>query len=103
MVAADHNRRFDFAAFHQLIHREPKLSALAIAQPANPRRQTLKLNSLLSELHPARQRLIFWKQFERESICTRDIRRIAAQCHPAKWTASFAKQRTNVFGNKTRN
>ena len=61
MIAPDHDGRFDLTAFHQLVHRDPKLGALAITEPANPRGQSLKMNPLLCELHPTRQRLIFWK------------------------------------------
>ena len=61
MITADHDRRFDFTPFHEFAYGNAKLSALAVTEPANPRRQPLILNSLLSELHPARQRLVFWK------------------------------------------
>ena len=61
MVAPDHDGRFDFAAFHQIIHGHAKLGALAVAEPANPRGQSLKLNPLSGELHPARQSLVLGK------------------------------------------
>ena len=61
VVASDDNRRFDFATFHQLIHRHAEFGALSIAEPANARGQSLKLNPLFRELHPAGQSLIFGK------------------------------------------
>ena len=103
MVAPDHDGRFDFAALHQLVHCDAELCALAITEPANPRRQSLKVNSFSCELHPARERLVSRKQFEREPVGARDIFGIAAQRDPSKWPATFTKQRTNVFGNKPGN
>ena len=91
MIAPDHDRCLDFAALHQLVHRDAKLSAFAVTEPANSRGQSLKLNPLLSELHPARQRLVFRKQFEREFVCARDVAGITAQRHPAKRAAPLAK------------
>src|SRR5207245_10009279 len=100
MIASNYNWRFDFTAFHQLVHRNAELGALAVTEPANPRGQSLKLNPFTGELHPARKRLVFRKKFERELIGARDIFGVAAQCDPAKWPAPFAKKRTNIFGNK---
>src|SRR5713101_4507259 len=89
MIASNYNWRFDFTAFHQLVHRNAELGALAVTEPANPRGQSLKLNPFAGELYPARK-----------LIGARDIFGVAAQCDPAKWPAPFAKKRTNIFGNK---
>src|SRR5438874_5649916 len=102
MIASNYDWRFQLAALYQLVHRFAKLGALAVAQPANPRGQALKLDSLARELHPARERLVLGKQFESEFVGSRNVLWVTAQCDPAKWTAPLAKQRTNVLGNKTR-
>ena len=60
-------------------------------------------NSLLRELQPTRQRLIFWEQFEREFVGARDVSGITAQRNPAKRAAPFAKQRPNIFENEPGN
>ena len=91
MIASDDNGRFDFAAFHQFVHGHAELRAFAVSEPADPRRQALKLNSLTRELHPASERLVFREQFERELVGAGNIVGIAAQCDPAKRAASFAK------------
>ena len=103
MIAANHNGRFDVAAFHQLVYRHAKLGAFAVAEPTNPRRQSLISNSLLREHQPTRQRLIFWEQFEREFVGARDVSGITAQRNPAKRAAPFAKQRPNIFENEPGN
>src|SRR5947207_3193297 len=71
MIASDDNRRFDFAAFDQFIHRDAELCTLAITEPADARGQPLKLDSLFRKFHPARKSLIFRKQVERERFLER--------------------------------
>src|SRR4030095_381775 len=103
MIATNHDRRFDLAAFHQFVHRHAEFGALSVTEPANPRGQSLIMNSLLREFHPARERFVFGKQFESEFVSARDILRFATQPEPAKRTTSFAEERTNVFWNETWN
>src|SRR2546428_174538 len=103
MIASDHNRRFNLAPFDQLVHGHAKFSAFAITEPANARGQPLKLNALACEPHPARERLVFRKQLQSETIGARDVRRVPAQGHPPEWAAAFAKKRPNVFRNESRN
>src|SRR2546427_4097780 len=57
MIPAHHHGRLDFAFRHQVVERQAKLVALAVAQPANSRRQTLKFDALLRQLDPASQML----------------------------------------------
>ena len=53
MISPDYNRRLELPSLHQLIHRQPELGPFAVAEPANPGGQTLKMNSLARQLHPA--------------------------------------------------
>ena len=103
MIAANYDRRFDFAALDQLVHGHTKLGALAITKPADARGQSLKLNAFFRQFHPARQCLVLRKQFECELIGPRDVLRIAAQRHPTERTFPFAKKRTDVFRNEPGN
>src|SRR5438477_5861043 len=103
MIAPDHDRRFDLAALHQLVHRYTKFGALTVTEPANACRQSLKMDPLFREFHPARERFVFRKQFESEFVCARNIFRLSTQRDPAKRAAAFAEKRTNVFGNETGN
>jgi len=54
MIAADHNRRLQLATTHQPVDGDAEFGALAVAQPANTRRQPLKLDAFLRQRQPAR-------------------------------------------------
>src|SRR5512133_740901 len=103
MIATDYNGRFDFAAPHQLVYGNAKLSALAVAEPANTRRQSLKMDPLFRELHPARQNRVFRKEFERQNVGARDVLGIPTQSNPAERTLSLAKKRPDVLRNEPGN
>ena len=62
MVAANHDRRRNFAGTHQLVHRQTQLRPLAVAQPADASRQTLEVNALASQLDPAFERFVSRKE-----------------------------------------
>ena len=87
----------------QFVYGDAKLSALAVAEPANTRWQSLKVNPVFRELHPARQNRVFRKEFERQSVGTGDVLGISTQSNPAEWTFSFAKERADILRNKTGN
>ena len=46
VVAPDHHRRLDLAAADELVDRQPRLGAGAVAEPADPRRQPLERDPL---------------------------------------------------------
>jgi len=64
MVATDHDRGFELPFLYQIVHRQPELRPLAIPQPADTRRQPLKLDSLSRQVNPAAQNAIVRKQFQ---------------------------------------
>ena len=103
VIATDDDGGFDFAVPHQFIHGDAKLGALAITEPADAGRQSLEMNALFRQLHPARQDCIFREKLERERVGARDVIRIAAECNPAERPFSFAKERADVLRNKTGN
>src|SRR5438477_11945858 len=103
MISTDYNRRFDVAAPYQLVYGDAKLGPLAVAEPANTRRQSLKTNPLFRQLHPARQNRVFRKKLQRQSVRARNVLGSAAQSYPAKWPFSFAKQRPDVLRNEPGN
>ena len=45
MVAADHDRRLEFAIRHHLVEGKPDAMAIAETDPANARRQALELDA----------------------------------------------------------
>src|SRR5450759_3203926 len=58
VVAADHDGGLQFSIAHQPVDGEAEFGALAVAQPADARRQALKLNALARQREPSRQSLI---------------------------------------------
>src|SRR5450432_3800975 len=97
MIAANDNRRNDFALPHELVHRNPKLRARAVTEPANARGQTLKLNPLPGEFHPTRERLVFREQLDRQAIGPRNVGGIATERDPTERSLPFAEERPDIF------
>ncbi len=64
MISTNHDRRLDLPFLYQIVDRKAELSALAVAEPANARRQSLKLDALARQINPASQNAVLWKQFQ---------------------------------------
>ena len=91
MIAADDNRRFQFAAGDQVIEREAEFVALSVTEPANARRQTLESHALLRESDPTAEDFVLRKHLPDQRIGAVDIRSLARKRRPAERPASFAK------------
>ena len=103
MVAADHDRRLQFPVPHQAVDRQAELRALAVAEPADARRQSLKLDALARHRNPARQRLVVREHLEREAVGAIDVFGIARQRDPAERPAALAEERADVLGHEAGN
>src|SRR5438067_1909708 len=73
VIAANGNRSFQITPTDQFINRFTHLSALAITEPTDARRQSLELYAVPREAQPSIQGLIFRKQFESEIVCFADV------------------------------
>src|SRR5437762_148477 len=102
MIASNHNRRFQFAALHQIIHRQRELRPLAIAKPADARRQSLKTNALPRQIDPAAENAIVRKHLQYQIVSHSDVRRLSRERNPAERPPALAEQRTDVCWNKSR-
>src|SRR5882757_4719973 len=91
VIAADDDRRRDFAATYQLIDGQAELGSLAVAEPANASRQALKVNSFASQLDPTLERLVFRKEGEHQLVGLANVFRIARKRHPAERPFALAK------------
>ena len=100
MIAADDDRRFEFAAGDEIVQREAEFVSLAVAEPADSRGVALELNALLRQANPARQNFVVRKHFKHELIGSVDVRRFAGKRGPAKWTAAFAEKWPDVGGHE---
>src|SRR5258707_1185043 len=103
VVPSDRNRRVEIAFSHQVVTRYSHFGTITLSEPANPRRQPLKLKLLLRQPEPATQRLILGKKAQSKIIGFSNIFRIAGQRDPPKRAFPLTKQRANVFRYKSWN
>ena len=102
VVAADHDRRAQLAAGHHLVEAQPGEVALAVAQPADPRRQPLEVHALARQRDPARDVLLVAEEVEDRVVGGVDVGRVARQRHPAERALALAEQRADVGGDEAR-
>ena len=102
MVAADHDRRSELAGAHHLVEAQPQPLALAIAGPADPRRQPLICDPLAGQPDPALQGGIAGDLLEHRAVGRLDVGLLARQRHPAKRALSLAEQGPDVGGQRSR-
>ena len=55
VIAPDHDGRLQFASRDEIVQRQAEFVALAVAEPADARGQSLEAHALLRQLDPARQ------------------------------------------------
>ena len=85
-----------------LVEAQPGQVALAVAEPADPRRQTLELHALGGQPDPARDVLLVAEQVEDRLVGGVDVGRVARQRHPAERPLALAEQRPHVGGHEAR-
>ena len=98
VVAPDHDRRLQLARGDHLVEAQPGEVALAVAEPANPRRQALELHLLAGQ--PIQRAMCSWSpNSSRIASSVRvDVLGIAGQRHPAERPLALAEQRADVGG-----
>ena len=77
MVAADDDRRLELAGRDESIELETGACALAVAEPADPGRQTLERDSLAGHLEPAVEPVLVREQLDQGAIGPIDVVRVA--------------------------
>ena len=100
MVAADDDRRRDFAVPHHLVEGEPEAVALAEADPADARRKSLEGDPLTRHVEPAVEVRIVGDQLLHPLVGAVDVLGVAAKRGPAERTDAAAEQRADVGGNE---
>src|SRR5712692_5203141 len=96
MVAADDNRRLQLAPGHQLVERQAEFRPLAVAQPANARRETLEAHALLRQADPAVEDRVVREELQHQFVGAIDVRRLTRERHPAERPAALAEKRPDV-------
>src|SRR5258705_11796951 len=103
MVASDGYWRFQVAALDEVVNGLTHFGTLAIPQPADTRRQSLKVNTLSRKTQPTIKGSVVREQFQSEKIGLANIFLLTRECHPTKRPLAFAEHWPNVFGHKVRN
>ena len=91
MVPPDHDRRRHLARPDELVERQPGPRPLAVAEPADPRRQSLERDALLGERDPACERRVAGEQLEDRAIGPQDVVRVAGERGPPERAAALAE------------
>src|SRR5713226_5263877 len=100
VVAADHDGRLDRAGADELVEANTRARTLAIAKPADSRRQALELHLLTGRLDPAHQRGVVGELLDHGAVGDGNVLRVARQRNPAKGSFAFAEQWTDVGGHE---
>ena len=77
MVPADDDRRLHLAGAHELVEDATRAGALAVAEPADSRRQPLEVDALGRGLEPAHQRRVAGELLEEGAVGGGDVRGLA--------------------------
>ena len=76
--------------------------AFAVAEPADPGRESLEGDPFAGQSDPAGQRFVLGELLEHRPVGGGDVGRIARQGHPAERSDAFAEQRADVGGKEAR-
>ena len=102
MIASDHDRCAQLAAPHHLVEPQPEAVALAVAEPADPRREALVGDPFAGHLDPPGERRVVGELLEHGAVGRRDVGRVARQRDPPERSLALAEQRADVGGEEAR-
>ena len=102
VVAPDHDGRRDRARADELVDREPRLGAVAVAEPADPRGQALEGDPLGGELEPALEQRVVGEEPPELVVDRRDVGRVARERRPAEGADAAAEERPDIGRDEAR-
>ena len=102
VVASDHDRRRDAARADELVDREPRAGAVAVAEPADPRRQALEGDPRGRELEPATEQHVVREEPRELAVDLRDVAGIAGEGGPPERPDAPAEERPDVGRDEAR-
>ena len=100
MIAADDDRRLQFAALNHLVEREAQAMAIAEAHPTDARRQPLEMDPCPRHIEPIVQVGIVGNKLLDLGVGGKNILRVARQGRPAERADAAAEQRTDIGGHE---
>src|SRR5690606_9865370 len=91
VVAADHDGRLQLAPAHHVVEEQSRPVALAVAEPADARRQPLEREALHALGEPAAQALVLGEELEERPVRPPDVLGVARERDPAERPAALAE------------
>ena len=102
MVTPDDDRGLHSSARDQLVDGMPRPRAVAVAEPADARRQPLERHTSTGEIKPSLEKSVLRKQLPELGIDHRDVGRVAGQCGPPKRADAAAEKRPDIRRDEAR-
>ena len=102
VVAPDDDRCRDGARADELVDREARFGAVAVAEPADPRRQPLEGDALGSKLQPAQEQRVVGEQPPELVVDRRDVGRVARESGPPERADAAAEERPDIGRDEAR-
>ena len=102
MIAADHHGRRDAAGANELVDREARPRTVAVAEPADPRRQALEGDLLGRHREPALQEDVVGEQPLQLAIDRLDVGGVAGEHGPPERADAAAEERPDIGRDEAR-
>ena len=102
VIPPDHHRRGHSPAAHELVDRQARSGAVAVAEPADPRGQPLECDPLGCQLQPPLQDTVLREQLQQRRVDRGDVRRIARQRGPPERPDAAAEERPDIGRDEAR-
>src|SRR5260370_41532126 len=102
MVSADDDRRLDGATSDELVEAQAGAGTLAVAEPADARRQPLELHLLARRSDPAHKGSVIGELLDDGAVGDGDVLGVTRERHPSKRALPFAEQGPDVRRHEAR-
>ncbi len=102
MVAPDDDGGTHLATGHQVVEGGASLRALAVPEPADPRRQALERHARLRHPDPALERGVVGKEVEDRAVGPEDVLGVAGERRPAERALALAEERPDELRHEPR-
>ena len=102
MIAADDHRGRHRARAHELVDRQARSGAVAVAEPADPRRQPLEGDPLGCQLEPSLEQGVVGEEPPQLLVDDGDVGRVAGQRRPPERTDAAAEERPDIGRDEAR-
>src|SRR5215212_11012480 len=102
MITTDDDRRANLPSRHQVVEGQASPVPFAVAEPADPRGQTLEGDLLPRAAQPFLQPIVVGKELHHRSVRRIDIGRITGKSHPAERALPLAEQGPDVSRHEAR-